>query len=491
MSNQQGHVILRFDNVSFAYNDGKKIILDEADFSLRENTKITIMGQNGAGKSTIFKMITGELQPQKGKIHVGNNGKSTIAISKQVIPRDQMTLTLREYFATAFDEKEYQLDRKIENVLKEVDLTVVDFDKQLKDFSGGQQARLLLAHALIQEPDILLLDEPTNNLDDKGIGNLIWFLLSYPKTVVVISHDADFLNMFTDGVLYLNVQAHKVEQYWWDYYDVVDQIAAQIEKEKMQNARMEKQIADAKDKVNFFANKWGKMRKLASKMRDEIEEAEESKVDVRKDDKTIAKFHIEFENMVGPLITINNVELLNKHHDRVMKRVDLVIKKWMRYQLVWPNGIGKTTLLKRLFNAHDNDAMITDDVRVGYYSQDFNALDMHMIVRDALHEVSNEVTDQEVYKVASQFLLTGDLLKNPIYSLSEGQKWLLCYARFVIQKPHILILDEPTNHINFRHLPVIADALNAYEWGVIMVSHDQAWVDKLKDVDVLDLGRLI
>ncbi len=489
MSNQSGPVILRFDNVSFAYNDGKKVILEDSDFSLRENTKITIMGQNGAGKSTIFKMIMGELKVQSGKI-VTNSGK-TIAISKQVIPRDEMHLTLREYFATAFAEKDYQLDRKIANVLEEVQLTVLDYDKQLKDFSGWQQARLLLAHALIQEPDILLLDEPTNNLDDKGIGNLIGFLLSYPKTVVVISHDADFLNMFTDGVLYLNIQTHKVEQYRGDYYDVVEQIAAQIEKEKMLNARMERQINDAKDKVNFFANKGGKMRKLASKMRDEIEEAEENKVDVRKDDRTISNFNIEFENLVGPLITINNIELLDKHHERVNKKVDLIIKKWMRYQLVWPNGIGKTTLLKRLFNATDNDATITEEVRVGYYSQDFNALDMNMIVWDALHEVSNEITDQQVYRVASQFLLTGDLLKNTIASLSEGQKWLLCYARFVIQKPHVLILDEPTNHINFRHLPVIAEALNAYEGGIIMVSHDQAWVDQLDDIEILDLGKLV
>lgn len=153
----------------------------------------------------------------------------------------------------------------------------------------------MLAYALIQEPDILLLDEPTNNLDSHGIGNLITFLLSYDKTVVVISHDADFLNMFTDGVLYLNAATRKVEQYRGDYYDVVEQIANQIKKEQMQNARMEKQIADAKAKVNFFSNKGGKMRKLASKMRDEIEEAEENKVDVRKDDKTISPFEIEFE----------------------------------------------------------------------------------------------------------------------------------------------------------------------------------------------------
>jgi ATPase subunit of ABC transporter with duplicated ATPase domains len=183
--------------------------------------------------------------------------------------------------------------KKIATVLDEVNL-VAPLDKTLKQFSGGQQARLLLAHALIQEPDILLLDEPTNNLDTAGINHLISFILGYEKTVVVISHDADFLNMFTDGVLYLNVQRQSVEQYWGNYYDVVEQIAAQIERERQQNARMEKEIQDSKDKINFFSNKGGKMRKLASKMRDDVAEAEENKVAVRKDDKTIPKFTIEF-----------------------------------------------------------------------------------------------------------------------------------------------------------------------------------------------------
>lgn len=409
-------VILSFDTVSFAYNDGKKIILDEADFTLRENTKITIMGQNGAGKSTIFKLIMDELQPQKGKINIGQN--KTIAIAKQVIPRDMTHLTLREYFATAFAEKDYQLDKKIGEVMESVNLSV-PLEKKLNDLSGGQQARVLLAYALIQKPDILLMDEPTNNLDTDGINHLIGFLLSYDKTVVVISHDADFLNMFTDGVLYLNVISHKVEQYRGDYYDVVEQIAAQIEREKSLNARMENKIQDAKEKISYFENKGGKMRKIASKLRDEVEEAEDNKTTVRKDDKTIGRFTIEFENYVGPIVTINQVELMTKNHERVLKKLPLTIKKGERYQLVGPNGIGKSTLLKRMLNGETGDATIAPEIRVGYYSQDFNALDMDMTVRDALHEMSNSITDQDVFRTAAQFLLTSDLLKSTIASLSE------------------------------------------------------------------------
>lgn len=167
------------------------------------------MGQNGRGKSTIFKMITWELKPNWWKISLVQ--WNSVAIAKQVIPRSQYDLTVRGFFETAFTEKEYKLDQKMAKVMGEVSLKV-PIEKKISQTPGWQQARLLLAQAIIQNPDILLLDEPTNNLDADGIGNLIWFLLSYEKTVVVISHDADFLNMFTDWVLYLNAITNKVDR---------------------------------------------------------------------------------------------------------------------------------------------------------------------------------------------------------------------------------------------------------------------------------------
>jgi len=493
MSGNENPIILRFDNVSFSYNDDKHPILIDSKFSIRQNTKITIMWQNGAGKSTIFKMIMWELEPHKWKINIVDG--NTIAIARQVLPRNLFGLTVKEYFETAFDEVDYQLDVKIAEVLREVNFTA-PIDKQLKDFSWWQQARLLLAYALIQSPDILLLDEPTNNLDTNGINDLIGFLLSYEKTVVVISHDADFLNIFTDGVLYLNKSRCQVEQYRGDYYGVVEQISAQIEKEQKQNARAEKKIADAKEKINFFSNKWGKMRKLASKMREEVAEAEENKVEVRRDDKTIPDFNIVFENYVGPIVSIKTVGLMNSSHKIIKCDLPLVIKKNQKYILSGPNGIGKSTLLKRIVSSQNSEnksdnAIIHDEVVVGYYSQDFDTLDVGKIVWDDLQDVARDATDQDIYRTAAQFLLTGGLLKGSIWSLSEWQKGLLCYAKFVLQKPHLLILDEPTNHINFRHLPVIAEALNKYEGAMLIVSHDVWFTDQLKGLEKINLGKLI
>jgi ATPase subunit of ABC transporter with duplicated ATPase domains len=194
----RGETVVRFDAVSFEY--GKKQILDEVDFSLRRGAKFTLMGQNGAGKSTLFKLLTGELEVESGEVMVDKS--LTVATARQVISREDRELTVRDFFQKCFPKKVYDIDPKIDAVLEVVNL-VAPHDRLVKSFSGGQQARLLLASALIQDPDLLLLDEPTNNLDHAGIEHLTNFLIGYQKTCLVISHDADFLNAFTDGVIYL------------------------------------------------------------------------------------------------------------------------------------------------------------------------------------------------------------------------------------------------------------------------------------------------
>src|ERR1019366_7292870 len=163
---------------------------------------------------------------------------------------------------------------KIDDVLEVVNLKGHEklHDRIIRSFSGGQQARLLLASALIQDPDLLLLDEPTNNLDKAGIEHLTKFLVEYEKTCIVISHDAEFLNAFTDGVLYLDVFTRKIEQYNGNYIAVQKDILARIERENRKNALLEKKILENKEKANFFAQKGGKMRLVAKKMRLEAEE---------------------------------------------------------------------------------------------------------------------------------------------------------------------------------------------------------------------------
>ena len=499
--------IVRFEDVAFEHG-ARKSILEEVSFLIRRGAKMTLMGQNGAGKSTIFGLIIGAIQPEAGEIHI-EKGLS-IALSQQVIPRDELKLTVREFFQKVFPRKMYNIDPLIDDVLEVVNLKAPGsskskaisnepqsplgrhekvHDKVMSTFSGWQQARLLLASALIQKPDLLLLDEPTNNLDKEGIAHLTKFLVDYEKTVIVISHDAEFLNAFTHGVLYLDVHTHKVEQYVGNYTDVVAEISVRVEKEAMKNAQMQKTIIAKKEKANYFAMKGGQLRAVAKRMREAAAEAEEAKVEVRREDKTIKPFHIPCPaNLSGELLHITSFKTI-RNYKPVIKKKTVSLRKNQHLLLKGPNGIGKSTLLESLANGTAEGATITKGVKVGYYRQDFSNLDFNSTVYEELAGAMDKEIEGDMRHVAAGFLITGDLIQTKIGHLSEGQKGLVAFARLVLMKPGLLILDEPTNHINFRHLPIIAKALDEYDGAMILVSHVPEFVAKIRIDDTLDLEK--
>ena len=559
-----GDTVVRFEDVLFEWGHNKPI-LEGVSFTVRRGTKITLMGQNGAGKSTIFGLILGAqhiedgFKPEAGEIHITNG--ATIATARQVMQRANLELTVRDFFAKCFKDKKYDLDPKIDEILEVVNLRAPKptgkaaaghahtglKDRLVKTFSGGQQARLLLASALIQDPDILLLDEPTNNLDKAGIEHLTDFLVAYQKTCLVISHDADFLNAFTHGVLYLDVHTRKVEQYVGDYKDVVEQISARVEQENRDNARRQKEIDEKKYQAGVFAQKGGGMRLVAKRMREKAEELEEEIVEVRKEDKTIKAFTIPAQqDTIGDIITIASYSSVSpKTHTFVSRTCDIRLRRRQHLLISGPNGIGKSTLLesiirsqgagmaaassspaelasrnhKRLgvsvpeltpsplmisarsdrLRAVESSAMsapkvsIAPGIRIGYYRQDFSTMDFNDTVYQSLEKiirsVSGRLIETELRATAASFQIGADAIHTRIGSLSEGQKGLVAFARLVLQKPGLLILDEPTNHINFRHLPVIAKALDSYEGAMILVSHVPEFVKQIRIDEVLEMGK--
>ena len=491
--------ILRFEEVSFEHGPNRPI-LEQVSFGIRRGAKLTLMGQNGAGKSTIFGLITGLHVPEEGIVNIMEG--VTIAISRQVIPRDQLDLSVRDFFLKSFGtQKVYDIDPRIDEVLEVVNLVghADVHDRIVRSFSGGQQARLLLASALITDPDLLLLDEPTNNLDKAGIRHLTDFLINYQKSVVVISHDADFLNAFTEGVLYLDIYTKKIEYYVGNYNNVLKDITARVERENMKNAQLAKQIQAKKDKSNEFAHKGGRLRLVAKRMKELAEDLEEEMVDVRKEDKTIRPFTIPFqEDIINQILGLESVTVLRtnaktkgRHAEELPTKISL--KKNNHLLLKGPNGIGKSTLLEAIATGKAPGAKIQPGVRVGYYRQDFSTLNFEDTVYkslvDVVMAVMGRLDEQYMRSVAAGFLITGELMNTKIGLLSEGQKGLVAFARLVLEKPALLILDEPTNHINFRHLPIIAKALDQYQGAMILVSHVPEFVSQIRIDEVLDLEK--
>src|SRR3989338_1613752 len=461
--------IIKFNAVSFEWEANKPILI-EASFAVRRGSKITLMGQNGAGKSTIFNLIMGESAPESGAINIANN--ITIATAKQIISREDLKLTVKEFFEKCFYKKVYDIDPKIDEALAVTNLSV-PHDRIIKDLSGGQQARLLLASALIQNPDVLLLDEPTNNLDKAGIDHLTKFIISYPKTCIVISHDADFLNAFTEGVLYLDIFTKKVEQYTGNYFTVVEEIKVRLEKERMKNARLEKDISHRKEQANFFAQKGGHLRDVSSKMR--------------------KKINMLCQKDIGGVLLKLDLVTIVKNHKFLEKKVNIELGKKDRLLLQGPNGIGKTTLLEKLASGYMKGEHTKEGLRIGYYRQDFSNLDFNETIHQALSKLTDgvDISEQSLRSHSAGFLIDAEILKTKIGSLSEGQKGLVAFAIISLQRPGLLILDEPTNHINFRHIPVIAKAINEFEGAIILVSHMPDFVEKIKIDEILDLGKFL
>ena len=232
------------------------------------------------------------------------------------------------------------------------------------------------------------------------------------------------------------------------------------------------------------------MRKLASKLRDQVEDAEENMVEVRRDDRTIRDFIIPTQDVVGALAHLTSVRVIHDHEPEIVD-VDILIRKGDRVIVSGPNGIGKSTLLEKLASGHAKGEHVKEGVKIGYYRQDFSTLDFNATVYQTLAKaMGSDGTEQGLRGHAAGFLLDAEILKAKVGSLSEGQKGLVAFAALSLEKPGLLILDEPTNHINFRHIPVIAKAINNFEGAMILISHVQDFVEKIRVDFILDLGAL-
>jgi len=241
--------------------------------------------------------------------------------------------------------------------------------------------------------------------------------------------------------------------------------------------------------MNFFAQKGGHLRDVASKMRQKVAELETQKVEVRQEDKTIRDFAIlTQEEVSGEIAKITAVSII-KGGKLQKKKVDISLKRKEKLLIKGPNGVGKTSFLESIVSGKAKGVAVNPSVRIGYYRQDFSTLNPEDTVYKTLADSMAKGGEEDLRSTAAGFLITKEFINNKIDSLSEGQKGLVLFAKLVLAHPTLLILDEPTNHINFRHIPVIARAIDRFEGAMILVSHHADFVNQIKITHTIDLGE--
>ncbi|KFB45099.1 AGAP012005-PA-like protein [Anopheles sinensis] len=489
---------VRIENFDVSFGD--KTLLQNADLLLATGRRYGFVGRNGLGKTTLLKMISGkqlQIPSHISILHVEQEvvGDDTLAIDS-VLEVD----TVR----TGLLERERELnqliasgstDPNLSNELSEVynNLLVIEADKAparasiilnglgftkemqaraTRTFSGGWRMRLALARALFSKPDLLLLDEPTNMLDIKAIIWLENYLQNWPTTLLVVSHDRNFLDTVPTDILYLHSQRIETFKGNYEQFD-----KTRTERHKAQRREYEAQLAH-RNHVQEFIDRFRYNANRAASVQSKIKMLEKlpELKPVEKEIEVTLKFP-EVEPLNPPVLTLNEVQFKYGPDKVIFTSVNLSANLDSRICIVGENGAGKTTLLKIVVNLLEptgGQVQLHRGLRLGYFSQHHvDQLDMSVNCVELLQNAYPGKPIEEYRRVLGSFGVSGDLALQVVASLSGGQKSRVALAKMCMGRPNFLVLDEPTNHLDIETIEALGKAINKYSGGVILVSHDE------------------
>lgn len=467
--------MIKAQSISYSYSE--KPLFTEASFTVAEGTVAGLVGPNGAGKSTLLNLIAGKEQLDSGKIIV--NG--SLVLVPQEIKSDPVldsATSIRSYIDPNTTIEDYQ----ITTLLNGLEMGALSLYTPPKVLSGGQKTKLALARALLLEPDILLLDEPTNFLDVEGKKWVMKFLSSYPKTLVVISHDLKLLDNSIDKVIAINSATRKIIELNGNYTNYIKQIKIQDDLLRRAVITEQKHIKRMKTgllKMDRFTSEKGIRQRTQLKKR--IRKLEEALPDFPPEIRTI-HFRLPEPDRVGELpVMIRNISKSYGDLD-VLRDVSFSISRGERLALIGYNGAGKSTLLKIIIGLINQDAgvVIPDEkLSLGYYSQEFEQFNMESTILETA-QVYSKAGDHIIRPLMAKFLFIGNKVFQKVGTLSGGEKTRLSIALLLLKNYNLLVLDEPTTYLDPLSQRIILEALKDYKGAMIVVSHTEEFIKELK-----------
>jgi ATP-binding cassette subfamily F protein 3 len=473
-----------------------RILFEDASLQVNRGDRVGLVGPNGAGKTTLFSLILGEDSPDEGRVSVEKGatigflpqenapaGEETVlemacAVSPELTKAQRILKTTPEDSAQhhealhAFDEHGgWQIEPKAKRILAGLAFRESDFERPAKTMSGGWVMRAHLAQLLVQEPDLLLLDEPTNHLD---LESLVWFeqyLLEYPGAILMISHDREFLNQLVGSIV--EIAHRRLHRYRGNWDSYIEQKAAREVQQLAAYKNQQKEIASLQLFADRFRAKASKASQAQSKLK-QIDRMEKIEAPLSRE-KTV-RFHFPQPPRSGlRVITLKDVD--HAYGDLVVYRgLNFEAERGQRTVLVGPNGAGKSTLLKLLAGSlaiQRGTRELGHNTKVGYFSQfRVEMLDPKATVLETARDMPNPVSEQTARTVLGSFLFRGDDVFKSTAVLSGGEKTRLALVKLLLDPPNLLLMDEPTTHLDVGSIDALIGALAQYNGTLIFISHD-------------------
>ncbi len=505
---------------------GTQSIFEDVNINIPNNEKIGIVGVNGSGKTTLFRLLMKQITPDKGKITITNNKRIDWlpqVIDEELVNEDELVLDFL-LDARPIEKLNKQLEKLYNSlsdltidqnkVFKEIDkvnnklsyweaekaegillklchgLNIENLlDKKVSDLSGGEKSKLLFARVLYSNPEILLLDEPTNHLDLDSKEYITNYLKSYKGTLLIISHDIDFLNKIITKTIYVDKISKNIILYdgnYDKYTKLKDEHLGSLKNEYNKQVKEEKKLRSIVEK---YSHSSGKRKKMAQDREKKLEKLIEKKIELPGDTKKVKlSMEINKESTKYPLYVKDLWFRYDKKGRYLLRKLSFDISRGEKFLIVGENGIGKSTLLKLIMGRltpDQGEIILTEKTTIAYYAQELELLDDEKNILENLS--NNNYSEKELRNLLGRFLFKGDDVFKKIKVLSPGEKARVSLAKISLEKANLLLLDEPTNHLDPDTQKIIGEFFKTYKGTMIVVSHNPEFVDYLGISRILTL----